>query len=250
MSETGRPEEGRRFHEQALAIDPTYRTAYAGPGIPLYRAKNNDASNVAFRRALMLDPADPFPHLGLGWIAARRKRWAEAEKEFRAALALQPDLIDAHRGLARALEKQGRPQEAIEPYQQFLKLALRGYRPLNEAIATDPSAGLLLDSDHGRVHAALARIHERYGDTKRAISGYRIAIAGGYDRVWIRWRIARLYAIQRQSRDAREHALAGVFLIPTAVRRSLYRKFRLPMPAASRGRGPRLKADSHQMAAS
>jgi hypothetical protein len=250
MSETGRPEEGRRFHEQALAIDPSYRTAYAGPGIPLYRAKNNDASHEAFLGALILDPDDPFPHLGLGWIAARRKRWVEAEKEFRAALALQPDLIDAHRGLAKALEKQSRPQEAIEPYQQFLKLALRGHRPLNEAIATDPSAGLLLDSDHGRVHAALARIHERNGDSKRAISGYRIAIAGGYDRVWIRWRIASLYASQQQWRDAREHAFAAVLLIPTAVRRSLYRKFRLSMPAVSRGRGPRLKADSHQMAAS
>jgi Tfp pilus assembly protein PilF len=250
MAEAGRPEEGRRCHEQALAIDPSYRTAYAGPGIPLYRAKNNDASEAAFRRALILDPADAYPHLGLGWIAARRKRWAEAEKEFRAALALQPDLIDAHRGLAKALEKQRRPQEAIEPYQQFLKLALRGHQPLNEVIATDPSAGLLLDSDHGRVHASLARIHEGNGDTKRALAGYRIAIVGGYDRVWIRWRIARLYAIRQQWREAREHAFAGLLLIPIAVRRSLYRKFRFPMPATSRRRGPHMNADSHQMAVS
>jgi Tfp pilus assembly protein PilF len=250
MAEAGRPEEGRRFHEQALAIDPSYRTAYAGPGIPLYRAKNNDASHAAFRRALILDPADAYPHLGLGWIAARRKRWAEAEKEFRAALALLPDLIDAHRGLAKALERQGRPEEAIEPYQQFLKLALRGHQPLNEVIATDPSAGLLLDSDHGRVHASLARIYERDGDTKRALAGYRIAIVGKYDRVWIRWRIARLYAIQQRWREAREHALAGLLLIPAAVRRSLYRKFRFPMPATSRGRARQMNADSHQMAVS
>ncbi len=250
MAEAGRPDEGRRCYEQALTIDPSYRTAYAGPGIPLFRAKHDDAARDAFSRATLLDPADAFPHVGLGWIAARRKRWAEAEKEFRAALALQPDLIDAHRGLGRALEKQGRFQEAIEPYQQFLKLALRGHRPLNEVIATDPSAGLLLDSDHGRVHALLARIYERQGDLKRAISSYRIAIAGRYDRVSIRLRLARLYAGQQDWRNAREHLLAGLLLIPTAIRRSLYRTFGLPMPASTRGRGPHVNADSHQMAAS
>ncbi|HLX04090.1 MAG TPA: tetratricopeptide repeat protein, partial [Candidatus Binatus sp.] len=250
MAEAERTEEGRRFHEQALAMDPTYRTAYAGPGIPLYRAKNNDAAYTAFRRALILDPGDAYPHLGLGWIAARRKRWPEAEKEFRAALELQSDLIDAHRGLAKALEEQGRPQEAIEPYQQFLKLALHGHQPLNEVIATDPSAGLLLDSDHGRVHASLARIYERNGDTKRALAGYRIAVAGGYDRVWIRRRIARLYASQQQWRQAREHAVAGLLLIPIAVRRSLYRKVGLPMPTSSRGRARHVSTDSHQMAVS
>jgi tetratricopeptide (TPR) repeat protein len=250
MAESGRPEEARRYHERALAMDPSYRTAYASAGIPLYRAKNDDASQVAFRRALLLDPADAYAHLGLGWIAARHKRWAEAEKEFRAALALQPDLLDAHRGLGRALDKQGRFQEAIEPYQQFLKLALRGHRPLNEVIATDPSAALLLDSDHGRVHALLARIYERQGDLKRAISSYRIAIAGGYDRVSTRWRLARLYAAHQQWRNAREHFVAGLLLIPTAIRRSLYRKFGVPMPASSRGRGPHVNADSHQMAAS
>ncbi|HKN14055.1 MAG TPA: tetratricopeptide repeat protein [Candidatus Binatus sp.] len=250
MAETGRPDEGRHCYEQVLAMDPSYRTAHAGPGIPLYRAKHDDASRDAFCRGVLLDPADAFPHLGLGWIAARRKRWAEAETEFRAALALRPDLIDAHRGLGQALEKQGRSQEAIEPYQQFLKLALRGHRPVNDAIATDPSAGLMLDSDHGRVHAALARIYERNGDTNRATAGYRIAIAGGYDRIAVRVRLARLYGGQQQWRQAREHALAGLLLIPTAVRRSLYGKFRLPMPTASRRRGSNLKADSHRMVVS
>jgi len=250
MAEAGRPEEARRCHEQALAMDPSYRTAYASPGIPLYRAKNDDASQLAFRRALLLDPADAYAHLGLGWIAARRKRWGEAETEFRAALVLQPDLIDAHLGLGKALERLGRSQEAIEPYQEFLKLALRGHRPLNEMIATDPSAGLLLDSDHGRVHAALARIYQSTGDTKRAVAGYRIAIVGGYDRVWIRLRLARLYLSRRQWRDAREHAFAGLLLMPTAARRWLYRTFGLPMPTSTRRHGKPMNTDSHQLAVS
>jgi tetratricopeptide (TPR) repeat protein len=226
MAETGRPEESRRCHEQALAMDPSYRTAYSNPGIPLFRAKNDDASQVAFRRALLLDPADAYPHLGLGWIAARRKRWAEAESEFRTALVLQPDLIDAHRGLAEALESQGHPQEAIEPYQEFLTLAQRGHRPLNEMIATDPGAGPQLDSDQARVHVTLARIYDSTGDTKRAVAEYLVGIAGGHDSVRIRLRVAGLCVSQQQWRDARQHAFAGLLLIPAAVRRRLYRILR------------------------
>jgi tetratricopeptide (TPR) repeat protein len=226
MTEAGRPEDGRRYHSQALAMDPSYRTAYASPGIPLYRAKNDDAAHDAFSRALLLDPADAYPHLGLGWIAARRKRWVEAETEFRDALVLQPDLIDAYRGLAEALVSQGRPQEAIEPYQEFLKLALRGHRPLNEMIATDPGAGPQLDSDQARIHVTLARIYDSIGDTKHAVAEYRIGIVGGHDSVRIRLRLARLYASQQEWHDAREHAVAGLLLIPAAVRRRLYWIFR------------------------
>jgi tetratricopeptide (TPR) repeat protein len=226
-AEAGLPEEGRRCYEKALAMDPSYRTAYANPGMRLYRAKFDDASHDAFLRALLVDPTDPYPHLGLGWIAARRKRWVEAETEFRSSLVLQPDLIDAHRGLAKALERQGRPQEAIEPYEQVLKLALHGHRPLSESIATHPSTKLLLDSDHGKIHASLARIYERDGDRKRATAGYRIAVAGGYDRPAIRLRLARLYLSQWQWREAREHAFAGLKLTPSAVRR-VVRKFRWP----------------------
>jgi tetratricopeptide (TPR) repeat protein len=247
MAEAGRPEEGRRYYEQALAMDPSYRTAYANPGMRLYRAKCDDAAHDAFRRALLLDPADAYPHLGLGWIAARRKRWVEAEMEFRSSLALQPDLIDAHRGLAAVLEREGRPHAAIEPYEQVLKLTLHGHRPLNESIATHPSAKLLLDSDHGKIHASLARIYERNGDRKRATAGYRIAIAGGYDRPMIRWRLARLYMSQRQWREARGHALAALKLTPSAVRR-MVRKFRWPRSAAFRG--PRMNGSLGQMSVS
>jgi tetratricopeptide (TPR) repeat protein len=250
MAETDRPDEARQCYERALAIDPSYCTAYAGPGISLYRTGRDNESRAAFSRALQLNPADPYPHVGLGWIASRRKHWQEAEKEFRDALTLLPDLIDAHRGLGQALEEQGRSREAIEPYQQFLKLALRGHRPLNEVIATDPGAGILLDTDHGRIHASLARIYERDGDTKRATSGYRIAIAGGYDRVWIRLRLVRIYLRQRNWRQARDQALAALMLMPTAARRSLYKKFGWPRPAGPVGRRSQLGPDSHQMAVS
>jgi tetratricopeptide (TPR) repeat protein len=247
MVEAGRPEEGRRYYERALALDPSYRTAYANQGMRLYRAKCDDASHDAFRRALLLDPADAYSHLGLGLIAARRKRWVEAETEFRSSLALQPNLIDAHRGLAKTLEKRSRPQEAIEPYEQLLKLALRGHQPLSESIATDPGAKLRLDSEHWEDHASLARIYERNGDRQRATAGYRIAIAGGYDRPSIRLRLARLYLSQRHWREACGHAFAGLRLTPRAVRRAV-RKFRRRRSAALRG--PRMNASSGQMAVS
>ncbi|HYL60668.1 MAG TPA: tetratricopeptide repeat protein, partial [Candidatus Acidoferrales bacterium] len=233
MAEAKRPEDARRCYEQALALDPSYRTAYANPGMRLYRSRLDDAADDAFRRAMLLDPTDAYPHLGLGWIAARRERWREAETEFRSSLELRPDLIDAHRGLAKALEKQGRSREAIDPYKQVLKLALHGHQPLDESIATDPSATFRLDYDHGKVHASLARIHQRLGERKQAVAGYRFAIAFGYDRPSIRLRLARLYLRERQWREAVQHSLAGLRLTPRAVRR-LVRKFR-SKSAGSRG---------------
>lgn len=55
LANQGRIEEGRRCQQRALELDPSYRTAYASPGIELYWAHSNDASH-AFRRTLLLDP--------------------------------------------------------------------------------------------------------------------------------------------------------------------------------------------------
>jgi len=226
LAERGRTGEGRLCYERALALDPSYRSPYSSPGVPLYFAGSYAAAEDAFGRTLLLDPANAYAHLGLGWLAARRKRWAHAEARARASLALQPDLIDAHRLRARALEKQDRLDEAIQAYERSLKLALAGLRPFDGVIATDPERGRLLDADHGRTHARLARLVERMRDRTRAIAGYRIAIAGGYDIPSIRFRLARLYATQRRWRDACQHASTGLRNTPDATRTAVRRLWR------------------------
>ena len=223
LAEQRRIEEARRSYARALALDPTFRSAYSSPGVPLYFARSYGAAERAFSRTLLLDPSDASAHLGLGWLAARRKRWVEAEERARASLARQPDLIDAHRLLGAALEAQGQLAAAIDAYEHSLQLALAGHTPFNGVIVSDPDRDSLLDSDHARVHAKVARLCERSGDRKRAVAGYGIAIAGGYDNASIRLRLARLYVRQRRWADARRHAAAGLKIVPRAVRTTAVR---------------------------
>ena len=136
LANAGRTEEARRFYERALALNPSYRNAWANAGLVFYGNGRYEAAEDACRRTLLLDPTDPYSHLGLGWIAARRKRWEQAVSEFSASLALQPDLIDAQRGIAHALEKGGQLEKAIRAYEKSIKLALEGRKPLGFEIIT------------------------------------------------------------------------------------------------------------------
>lgn len=193
----GKVADGRDFLERALRADASYRAPYVTPGIPLYVARDYPAAERAFRDAVRLDPADACAHVGLGWIAARRHRWVEAESHARAALGIDPSLIDAHRGLSIALEKQGNIEEAIRACEQSLKLALAGQRSFSDVTAASPDGVPVADSDHARTHARLGRLWERAGDASRAIAGYRIAIAGGYNEPALRARLARLETAAR-----------------------------------------------------
>jgi tetratricopeptide (TPR) repeat protein len=226
LAAKGRIDEGRCCYDRALALDPSYRTAYSTAGLTLYFARSYAAAERAFCCTLLLDPANPYANLGLGWVAARRGRWQEAQERARACLARQPDSVDAHRLLAKALETQGRLEEAIEAYEQSLKLALAGRTPFNGVTVTDPDGDRLLDSDHARIHAQLARLYGRTGDSKRAITSYRIAIAGGFDIPLIRFRLARLYVRQHRKRDAWLHTSAGLKKTPRALRAAPVRIWR------------------------
>ena len=218
LANAGRTEEARRFYERALALNPSYRNAWANAGLVFYGNGRYEAAEDACRRTLLLDPTDPYSHLGLGWIAARRKRWEQAVSEFSASLALQPDLIDAQRGIAHALEKGGQLENAIRAYEKSIKLALEGRKPLGSEILTNPALNRFLDRHFGRIQARLARLYERKGDFEQAIACYRMGIRSGYDRPSIRFRLASLYAKKRRWDDAYLQAFEGLRETPETAR--------------------------------
>jgi tetratricopeptide (TPR) repeat protein len=226
LAERGRVDEGRTCLQRGLALDPSYRAAFSSPGVPLYFERAYRAAERAFRCTLSLDPDDPYAQLGLGWLAAREKRWADAEGYSRASLACQPDLVDAYRLLGQVLVKQERFDDAIQAYEHSMKLALAGHRPFDGVIATDLDAARMLDPAHGRTHALLAALYEQRGDCKRAIAGYRFAMATGYDVPSIRFRLARLYAGQHKWSDARQHTSTGLKKMPHAAREKFARVVR------------------------
>lgn len=193
LASNAREGEARDCLGRAIQLDPSYRSPYSTPGLALYRRVALAAARRAFQHSLRLDPDDPVPHVGLGWLSARAREWKDAEARARLALTLAPVLIDAHRLLGEALAEQGRTAEAIDAYETSLTLALAGHRPLDAAIVSGQSPQhRLLDADHARTHALLAHLHARAGDRRRALTGYRIAVAGGYAPAGVQFAMTRL----------------------------------------------------------
>jgi len=72
--------------------------------------------------ALALDPNSPIAHSNLGELLDRQGRPAEAIDHFQQALRTKPDFPLAHNNWGMALKGQGRPAEAIDHFQQALRL--------------------------------------------------------------------------------------------------------------------------------
>ena len=201
-AEMDRISEGQEFYREALARDPSYRTAYGTAGLGYFWQRRFPDAEREHRRALALDPDDPYAHFGLGCLAAAGKRWGEAEALLRRSVALDGRLVDAHRALGRVLVRQGRHAEAIAAYERSLALALTGGEMLERLIASDHRRSRPADPAHFRVHAELARLLALTGDAARAISGYRMSLAGKHDGAVLRGRLARLYLGQGRWRES------------------------------------------------
>jgi len=87
-------QEGRRRLRKGMTAQAT---------VPLEKAKRLEPRKASIREAL-----------GIAYF--RLRRWHEAEAEFRVVLELSPTDDYAHYALGRALEKQGRENEANGHY--------------------------------------------------------------------------------------------------------------------------------------
>ena len=224
MGDTGR---AQKCYREALALDPTYRTAYNSQGIWYYSQRRLPQADLEHRRTLALDPEDPYALLGLGQLAAKRRLWGEAETWLNRALEADGQLIDAYRTFGKVLFQQRRHREAIVAYEKSLRLALSGHKPLAGPILTASEGHPLLDPAHFEVHAILGHLYYFQNDVATAIIEYRMAIAAKCDGFAIRLRLARLYRWQGQWRQALQEAGNAAKMIPgelfRAISRSWYR---------------------------
>ena len=82
MGDIGR---AQRCYREALALDPSYRTAYNSQGIWYYWLRRLPEAEREHRQMLALEPENPYALLGLGQLAAKRRLWGEAETWIRRA---------------------------------------------------------------------------------------------------------------------------------------------------------------------
>jgi hypothetical protein len=102
-------------------------------------------------------------------------------------------------------------------------------------IVSDHGRRHLEDPGHFRIHAALARLYATRGDAARAISAYRMSIAGKHDGLGVRGRLARLYLGQHHWRAAVLELGRAAAVVPRELR-ALGRRIRGRLAEAWRNR--------------
>jgi Flp pilus assembly protein TadD len=89
----------------------------------LYRSQNDNQQGIkAFQRVLTLDPTSADSHYFLGSFQLELHDFAAAVAEYRAALAINPLHASAEFGLARALQRQGKTEEAKVAFDRFRQI--------------------------------------------------------------------------------------------------------------------------------
>jgi DNA-binding winged helix-turn-helix (wHTH) protein/tetratricopeptide (TPR) repeat protein len=120
------------YFQQALSLDPTYASAYAGLSDSLESeallgmARTDDAmprALLAAQRAVALDPQNGEAYAALGSIETTYEwNWAAAEYNLTRAIALSPTYSYAEMRYAVFLAAMNRPNEAIAHMRRALQL--------------------------------------------------------------------------------------------------------------------------------
>lgn len=112
--------------QQAVAIDPQSARAWDSLGLAFDMQGQMDQAFAAFEKAVSLNRSlphpSPWPPHNLGYWYLRMDQFQNAETALREAIRYAPDFAPAHYHLARTLEKLGRPEQAVNEYQQAVAL--------------------------------------------------------------------------------------------------------------------------------
>ncbi len=168
--ERGQVEAARSAYSRAIALDPTYRTAYNNGGVIYLCHREKARAEAEFRNILMLDPQQVEACYGLADLYAWQQRWPEALEWYQRAFALN----------------KADPRGRLGP--AFVALRRKQWRTAET---------LLLESltieEQGQAHAWLGLTNRKLGRPHAAIAAYRSARRLGAHGPGLAWQLAKLY---------------------------------------------------------
>ncbi len=179
LSKGDRPEEGVRYLEQVVRLDPNHAAAASEYGIWLAThlptrtreeaGDRQDQAEYYLRRARRLSPDQPEAHFNLGMMLMEARRVEEAGACFRDALRLNPAYLQAQRaldGIARRSAEATRPPGRSTSYG----------KPPTESIAA-LQRQIELRPEDASSYSRLAGLLYARGDAEQAAGVLRKAVA-------------------------------------------------------------------------
>lgn len=145
--------DARVKYNEALKLSPRSVRAHNNLGVVHVGQNRLDDAITEYLAAMEIDPTSPRIHMNLGRAYYRKGMKEAASLEFDRALEMNPNLAGAHEGKAMIDEDMGRWEEAVNGYEQALKLFNKS-KYLQEA----------------EIHDRLAAIYSKKSMTKQAIN--------------------------------------------------------------------------------
>ena len=122
--------------KKATALDPQSVRAWYSLGVAAFTGGDQDAALIDFQHASALDAKDPDTHYFIGTIYSSQKKFEDAITQFNLALSVNPLHASAQFGLARALQREGKTEEARAHIKRFQEI-------------TDKKIGMLVSASYG-----------------------------------------------------------------------------------------------------
>ncbi|MDE3200125.1 MAG: hypothetical protein KGN79_04320 [Acidobacteriota bacterium] len=187
-----------QYFQQAISLDPSYPSAYAGYATALDAAATFDIGPAdklmpeaiaAAQHAIQLDPENGEAYTALGSVQTIYSwNWAEADQNLTRGIALNPNDSIAEFKYAVYLDAVGRPQDAVTHMRRALQLdpvsffvsrrlgaTLYLARQYDAALAQFQRAAQMEDQP-GTVDNYLSLIYEQKGDHDQAVQHDLIAL--------------------------------------------------------------------------
>ena len=116
-------ENSRRFTLKALALDPSYATAYNQLGYLYSRSGDYDRALEALRKYVQLLPNQPNPHDSYAEVLRLSGRFNEALAEYRTALKIDPTFYISQKELGETYSLMGDEERARVEYAKAVEEA-------------------------------------------------------------------------------------------------------------------------------
>jgi tetratricopeptide (TPR) repeat protein len=138
----------------AIELDPTHVQPYLRSGRIFYQRGELDKAREAFGNALRVNERSAIAHAAMGFVHLRAEQADQAIEAWSRALSFNPRMVPVRKRMALALQRIGRPTEAMAQAKAALRIQ-----------PTDPEA-----------HAITGRLHLYAKQFDQALRAYRKAI--------------------------------------------------------------------------